>query len=125
MRNRDYKNFTKGNVFTSFSKYLNLKYQRVGHIFQDKFKSVQIETNSQLMLVSSYIHMNPVKDSLVNKPESYKWSSYIDFIIDRKNPIIHTQFLTEVFQNKNNFINENTRLYNKIVSKSDFDTIDI
>ena len=64
--------------------YLNLKYKRVGYVFQDRFKAVHIETNPQLMLVSSYIHMNPVKDFLVNKPEEYKWSSYNDFIFDRK-----------------------------------------
>jgi putative transposase len=108
-------------VFTSFSKYINLKYKRVGHVFQDKFKSVYIETNPQLMLISSYIHMNPVKDNLVNKPEQYKWSSYSDFIFDRKNPIIHKQFLTEIFGSVKNFISENTKLYKKIVSKSDFD----
>lgn len=71
-------------VSTSFSKYINIKYKRVGHVFQDRFKSVRIEKNPQLMLVSSYIHMNPVKDSLVNKPEKYKWTSYNDFIVDRK-----------------------------------------
>jgi REP element-mobilizing transposase RayT len=108
-------------VFTSFSKYINLKHKRIGHVFQDKFKSVLIKTNPQLMLISSYIHMNPVKDSLINKPEEYKWSSYCDFIIDRKNPTVHKQFLTEVFGSTRNFINENTKLYKRIVSKSDFD----
>src|SRR3989344_6084695 len=60
-------------VFTSFAKYINSKYKRVGHVFQDQFKSVRIGTNPQLMLISSYIHMNPVKDSMVDKPENYKW----------------------------------------------------
>lgn len=110
-------------VFTSFSKYINLKYKRSGHVFQDRCKSVRIETNPQLMLISSYIHMNPVKDSLVNKPEDYRWDSYNDFIFDRKNPIIHKQFLMEVFGGTKNFINENTRLYKRIVSKAAFDTL--
>ncbi len=111
-------------VFTSFSKYINLKYKRVGHVFQDQFKSVQIETNPQLMLISSYIHMNPVKDSLVNKPEEYKWSSHNDFIVDRKNLIVHKQFLTEVFGSTKNFIKQNTKLYERIVSKGIFDMFD-
>lgn len=108
-------------VSTSFSKYINIKYKRVGHVFQDRFKSVCIEKNPQLMLVSSYIHMNPVKDSLVNKPEEYKWTSYNDFITDRKNPIVHKQFLTEVFGSTKNFIKENIKLYEKVVSKAAFD----
>ena len=108
---------------TSFSKYINLKYKRVGHVFQDRFKSVRIETNPQLMLISSYIHMNPVKDSVVHKPEEYKWSSYNDFIVDRKNPIIHKQFLIEIFGSIQNFISENAKLYKRIVSKAAFDIL--
>jgi len=112
-------------VSTSFSKYLNLKHKRVGYVFQDRFKSVRIETNPQLMLISSYIHMNPVKDSVVNKPEEYRWSSYSDFIVDRKNPVVYKQFLNEVFGSTKNFINENTKLYKKIVSKGAFDIFDL
>jgi len=108
-------------VFTSFSRYINLKHKRIGHVFQDKFKSIKIETNPQLMLVSSYIHMNPVKDSLVNKPEEYRWSSFNDFVNKRKSAIVHKQFLIEVFGNTKNLINENIKLYKRIVSKSDFD----
>ncbi len=110
---------------TSFSKYINLKYKRVGHVFQDRFKSVKIETNPQLMLISSYIHMNPVKDSKVSKPEDYKWSSYLDFIENRDNPIIYRKFLIEIFGNKDNFIKENTKLYKKIVSKAAFDILSL
>ena len=68
--------------------------------------------------------MNPVKDSLTNEPEQYKWSSFNDFITDRKNPIIDQQFLTEVFGSIKNFIKENTKLYKKIVSKTVFDIFD-
>src|SRR3989344_4331013 len=41
---------------TSYAMYINKKYKRVGHVFQDQFKSVVIEDNPQLMLTSSYIH---------------------------------------------------------------------
>lgn len=108
-------------VFTSFSKYINLKYKRVGHVFQDQFKSVEIKTNPQLMLISSYIHMNPVKDGLVRSPSEYKWSSYNDFL-GRSAPITEPSFLLGVFGNKNNFINQNIKLYENIVSKGTFDT---
>ncbi|MFA6269967.1 MAG: transposase [Candidatus Paceibacterota bacterium] len=114
-------------VFTSFSRYINSKYKRVGHVFQDQFKSVKIETNPQLILISSYIHMNPIKDFVVkaNKPENYIWSSYADFIENRNNKIIYTKFLTEIFGNKKNFIKENTRLYQKTISKVPFEFLDL
>lgn len=112
-------------VFTSFSKYINSKHKRVGHVFQDQFKSVRIETNPQLMLISSYIHMNPVKDFVVNEPEEYKWSSYADFSENRDNPIVNKGFLTEIFGGKNNFIKENNRLYKQTISKVPFEFLDL
>jgi|SRR3989344_495281 len=86
---------------TSYAKYLNKKYKRVGHVFQDQFKSVLIESDRQLMWASAYIHMNPVKDGLVKQPSEYKWSSYSDFAKERNLLIIHTDFLKSIFGQKN------------------------
>src|SRR3989344_5979963 len=58
---------------TSYSKYINKKYKRVWHIFQDQFKAVLIENNPQLMWTSAYIHMNAVKDRIVKHPSEYMW----------------------------------------------------
>jgi len=84
-------------ICTSYAKYLNKKYKRVGHVFQDQFKSVLIESDGQLMWTSAYIHMNPVKDDITDHPHEYKWSSYKDFIGERNLPIIHTNLLKSIF----------------------------
>lgn len=90
-------------VCTSFAKYINKKYQRVGHIFQDQFKSVLIESDSQLMWTSSYIHMNPVDATLCKKPGDYPWSSYHEFL-DQKAPLLtQTKFMLDMFGNIENF----------------------
>jgi len=86
---------------TSYAKYINQKYKKVGHIFQDQFKAVQIENNSQLMWTSAYIHMNPVKDGLVRHPSQYKWSSYNDYIEKRNLLITNTKLLESIFGSKN------------------------
>lgn len=91
---------------TSYAMYLNKKHKRVGHVFQDQFKAVLIENDSQLMWTSAYIHMNPVKDKLVKKPENYKWSSYNDFASERNLPIINKGFLLELFGSSKNLIKE-------------------
>lgn len=64
----------------SYTKYFNIKYNRVGALLQGSFKVVRIETEEQLIHVSRYIHLNPVVSGLVNKPEDYKWSSYSEYI---------------------------------------------
>lgn len=95
---------------TSYSKYINKKHQRVGHIFQDQFKSVLIENNPQLMWTSSYIHMNAVKDGLSKHPSEYLWSSYNDYAFDRNLPIVDKEFLLGTFGGKKGFIKENSSM---------------
>jgi len=84
-------------ICTSFSMYINKKYNRVGHVFQERFKSVLIESNNQLMWISSYIHMNPVKDKISTEPSLYEWSSYKEFMDKRNLPIVYKDLLLEVF----------------------------
>lgn len=85
---------------TSYAKYVNKKYGRIGHVFQDAFKCVQIIDDSQLMWVSAYIHMNPVKDDLVKNPLLYKWSSYKDYVENRNLLIMRTDLLKSTFGSK-------------------------
>ncbi len=59
----------------SYAYWYNLKYQRTGHVFQDRFKSENVEDDSYLLTVVRYVHLNPVKAQIVSNPEEYKWSS--------------------------------------------------
>jgi len=91
---------------TSYAKYFNKKYGRVGHVFQDQYKSVVLKDNTQLMWTICYIHMNPVKGKLAKNPGDYLWSSYKDFALDRDLPIISKNFVIGLFENKENLINQ-------------------
>lgn len=91
---------------TSYAKYINKKYKRVGHIFQDQFKAVLIENNPQLMWTSAYIHMNAVKDKIVKHPSEYLWSSYNDYASDGNLPIISKELLIGTFGDAKNFIKQ-------------------
>ena len=66
-------------ICTSYSKYFNKKYKRVGHVFQDRFKQVEINDEKQLLWLHAYINLNPVLDRITTKPENYQWSSYNEF----------------------------------------------
>ena len=93
-------------VCASYSKYINKKYDSVGHTFQDCFKSVPIENNPQLMWASAYIHTNAVKDGLVKHPAEYLWSSYNDYASDRNLIIVNKELLIGTFGDKKNFIEQ-------------------
>jgi putative transposase len=47
-----------------------------GPLFRGRYKAQLIEEDYYLLIVSRYIHMNPVKAKLVNNPADYEWSSY-------------------------------------------------
>jgi len=66
-------------ITTSFAYYFNNKYKRVGHLFQDRYKSETIEDEPYLISVIRYIHNNPEKAG-ISKKERYKWSSYPNYI---------------------------------------------
>jgi len=67
-------------LHTSYSMYFNKKYNHAGHLFQDRFKQVLINTEDYLLHLSRYIHLNPVKDGLVKTPKDYRWSSFKEYI---------------------------------------------
>jgi REP element-mobilizing transposase RayT len=64
----------------SYAVYYNRKHQRRGHLFEGRFKALLIEADEYLKELSRYIHLNPVRAKLVEKPAAYKWSSYRAFI---------------------------------------------
>ena len=65
---------------TSYAKFFNEKYERVGHFFQDRFKSEVVEDEAYLTTVVRYIHQNPVKDGLCESCAEYPWSSYYEYV---------------------------------------------
>lgn len=58
----------------------NCKYQRVGHLFQDRFKSEPVEDDRYFLTVLRYIHLNPVKANLAARPEAWRFSSYEEYL---------------------------------------------
>lgn len=62
-------------IGVSYAWWYNWKYEHVGHVFQDRYKSECIQADSQLLNVLRYIHNNPVTAYMVEEPEQYRWSS--------------------------------------------------
>lgn len=54
----------------------NKRHNRVGHIFQGRYKAIVIDKESHLLEVCRYVVLNPVRAHAVKKPEQWKWSSY-------------------------------------------------
>ncbi len=65
---------------TAYTNYFNRRHDRVGHLFQGRYRSIVVEKDPYLLELSRYIHLNPVRAGMVKRPEAYRWSSYPSYL---------------------------------------------
>ncbi len=95
-----------------YAKYFNIKNERVGSLFQGRYKSIQVDNELHLFHLPYYIHMNPLDlfdsewrtnriknpDKAIKFLEDYKWSSFLDYIGKSNFPFVtNRNMLLEVF----------------------------
>jgi len=99
-------------VNVGYSKYINERYERKGTLFRGRTKKVLIEEQSHFLYILHYFHLNPLdylqgakewrvrsKSSIKSFREaleyldSYRWSSYLDYIGKKNFPSILTTSL--------------------------------
>ena len=59
-----------------YARYYNKRYNRVGYVFRDRYKSEGIYGEEQLYNCIKYIYDNPVKAGICKQPEEYPYSNY-------------------------------------------------
>lgn len=62
-------------VQLTYTQYFNKKYQRVGHVFQQRYKAKMCRQDRYLLTLLRYIHYNPVKAG-ISADLNYPWSSH-------------------------------------------------
>lgn len=86
---------------TGYANYFNEKYERVGSLFQGRFKAVLVSEEAHFIHLPFYIHTNPLDlygSSTSIELESYRWSSYLDYIGKKNFPSVTSrEFLLEFF----------------------------
>ena len=115
IREKGVSNFIK--KLGGYSYYFNKKYQRVGPLFQGRFKAVMIKTDEQLKNTFVYVSTNPIgliepkwKETGIKNIErskhflkKYKWSSYPDYLGEENyHSLIYKNFFRQLFGNIGN-----------------------
>ena len=67
-------------IGSAYVYWYNIKYERSGHLFQDRFRSEPVENETYLLTVFRYILMNPVKAGLCTSVEQYPYSSAGEYL---------------------------------------------
>lgn len=73
----------------AYAKYFNQKYNRVGHVWQGRFRSSLVDKENYFIYCGLYIELNPVRAGLVNRPEEWPWSSYHYYTSEKNENIIN------------------------------------
>jgi len=73
----------------------NWKYQRIGNLFQDRFKSEIVDNDSYFFTILRYIHQNPLKARLVKCVADYQWSSISEYV--NGSELIDADFALKMF----------------------------
>ncbi len=72
----------------AYAMWFNKKYNKVGHLWQDRYKSFVIQKNRYFLECIFYVEVNPVRGNLVTSPADYIWSSYQERVLGIKKGIL-------------------------------------
>lgn len=87
-----------------FARWYNQKYNRFGHLFQERFHSRPVEDNQYFFNALLYIHNNPVKENMCRFITEYRWSS-ANAYYSRQNNLINTEFACSLIGTKELLLN--------------------
>ena len=106
-------------LLTGYTKFFNKKYDRVGPLFQSRFKAEHVDRDEYLKYLYAYIHLNPVKiieptwkeegiqnvDAAKKYLEGYRYSSYEDYTRGKReeSAILTPQEFPEYFEGRGDF----------------------
>lgn len=76
----------------SFTQYYNKKYNRTGHVFQQRYKAELCDKERYLWQLIKYIHYNPVKAG-IQQGLDYKWSSHKNYITGINDSLVEVSFI--------------------------------
>ena len=72
---------------TSYANWLAAKYKLVGSIFQGRYKSILVDKDSYALVLSAYIHLNPIRAGMVEHLNNYYFSSFLDYT-GKRSPVV-------------------------------------
>ncbi len=83
-------------LLSHFSNYCNKKNNRVGHLFQGRYKAQLIQNEKYLLELCYYIHFNPLVANMVVDVDFYPWSSHLNYLGKNFIPWVTTEYINSI-----------------------------
>ncbi len=85
------------NLSFRYTRFINARQKRFGHLFQGRYKAILIDSNSYLLELVRYIHCNPVRAKIMKNPVNYQWSSHSAYLGEKAFSWLTTDFVLSQF----------------------------
>lgn len=84
-------------LHNKYAKYFNKRHDYTGHVFESRYGAQWLDSPEYELDVSKYIHLNPLKATMVERLEDYPWSSYHSYILNDENSLVTTEQILSYF----------------------------
>jgi REP element-mobilizing transposase RayT len=85
------------NLSFRFTRWINWRQRRTGHLFQGRYKAILVDGDSYLLELVRYIHLNPIRVGMAKSPEEYSWSSHRAYLCREQLPWLTTDWVLGQF----------------------------
>ena len=100
------------NLSFRYTQWVNWRQNRMGHLFQGRYKAVLVDADIYLMELTRYIHLNPIRAGIVKDPEAYLWSGHRAYLGLEAIPWLTTDWVLSQFSGR---LGAARRAYGKFV----------
>lgn len=90
------------NLSFRYTRWINKKQSRTGHLFQGRYKSILVDADNYLLELVRYLHLNPLRAGMVNNPRDYVWSGHRAYLGMETLPWLETEWVLSQFAKRLN-----------------------
>ena len=84
-------------LFSGYTQAFNKQQKRSGTLFEGRAKSVEVSNDQHALHLCRYLHLNPVAARLMQQPEDWPYSNYLEWIGKRPGALIDREFVQHFY----------------------------
>jgi REP element-mobilizing transposase RayT len=85
------------NLAFRYARWVNRRQRRRGHLFQGRYQAILVDADRYLLELVRYIHLNPVRAGVVERPSAYPHSSHRAYLGQTTVPWLHADWVLGQF----------------------------
>jgi putative transposase len=84
-------------IASGYARAFQAKFETTGHLFERRYHAILVDEQSYFLQLLRYIHLNPVRGGIVQRPDQYRWSSHHAYIGGSRERWLTMDFALSIF----------------------------